>query len=213
MNHLKISPEDAYKIKITSDLHFNHKNIVKGVTSWKHTDICREFETLEHHNEYLIHILNKHIEYDDIHICVGDWSFGGFEWIKKLWDRLECHNIHFVLGNHDQHIESNKENIQELFLSVQDRLHINIGDKDFVIQHMPLETWDHIFKGWMHLFGHQHSDRVGPGRKMDVGIDKYGTLREPYTIDEILSILESIEIVGGKGDSTIEVETKTKRLK
>jgi calcineurin-like phosphoesterase family protein len=191
-------------------IHFHHKNIVKGTSEWKDKSICREFETLEHHDEYLIHIINQKIKWDHTLLFLGDWSFGGFEYIKRFRDRINCREIHFVLGNHDHHIESNREDIQSIFNSVQDKLHIEIKDKNFILDHMPLETWHNIFKGWFHLFGHQHSNRIGPGRKMDVGIDKEGTLISPYSIDEIVSILESIEIEGGIGDSNIEVETKTK---
>lgn len=213
MTHLKISPEDSKKLWISSDFHFHHSNLVTATTKWQYTDICRDYNSLEEHDEDLIQRINKYVKWDDTLIFDGDWSFGGFDKIEELFWRLECHNIHFILGNHDQHIESNREDIQHLFISIQDRLHLEIGGKNFIIQHVPCETWEGIFKGWMHLFGHQHSDRVGPGRKMDIGIDKAGKLREPYSIDEILSILESVEITGGIGDSDIEVETRIKRLK
>jgi len=211
MNHLKFNPDESSKIWITSDFHFSHKNIIKSTSSWQYKDICREFDSVDHHDQYLVYLINKYVKYNHTLIFAGDWSFAGFENIEKFYWQLECHNIHFVLGNHDHHVEKNKENIQKLFLSVQDRLHIEIGDRNFIVQHIPLETWEGIFKGWFHLFGHQHSNRIGPGRKMDIGIDKAGNLYKPYNIDEILEILEPIEIQGGIGDSNIEVETKLKR--
>lgn len=188
--------------------HFHHSNIVKSTTKWQHTDICREFDSLDHHDQYLVYTINKYVKWDHTLIFNGDWSFGGFEQIKRFYDMLECHNIHFVLGNHDQHIEANKEDIQSLFLSVDDRLHLTVGQYDFIIQHCPLETWEGIFKGWIHLFGHQHSSRIGPGRKIDIGIDKQGKITKPYNILEIINIMNNIEIRGGIGDSNIEVETK-----
>lgn len=211
MNHLKIDPQLSSRTWVSADFHYNHKNIVKATSDWKYKEICREFETLQHHNEYLIYLINKTVKWDHTLIFVGDWSFGGFEHIKKFRDRLECQDIHFILGNHDHHIEANKDDIQSIFSSIQDRLHIEMKDKNFIIQHIPLETWEHIFKGWMHLFGHQHSNRMGPGRKMDIGIDKAGTLVSPYNLDEIIEILESIDIKGGVGDSIIDVETRIKR--
>lgn len=214
MTHLKVSSEDASRLWITADSHYHHKNLIKSTSSWEYKDICREFESLEHHDEYLVYLINKYVKKDDILIFDGDWSFGGLEKIGEFYSKIDCETIHFVLGNHDQHIESNKDGVQSLFTSVQDRLHIEIGDDNFIIQHLPSETWEGIFKGWYHLFGHQHSSRIGPGRKMDIGIDKAGTLYRPYHIlNDILPILKEIEITGGLGDSDIDVETKTKRLR
>ena len=110
-----------------------------------------------------------------------------------------------LLGNHDHHIESNKENIQSIFTSVSDRTHLEYGNYNFILDHYPLESWMGTFKGWFHLFGHQHSSRIGPGRKIDVGIDKGGTLSYPYSIGEIILELEKIPITGGVGDSVIDI--------
>jgi hypothetical protein len=52
---IKISPDK--KVFITSDTHFAHKNICRGVTSWSlpdgsiPTDQTRDFKTIEQLNE------------------------------------------------------------------------------------------------------------------------------------------------------------------
>lgn len=195
-----------------SDIHWHHSNMVTSTTRWEDKSICRLFDSLEAHDEYLIELINKCVKLDDIFYFLGDWSFGGIDNVTKLFNRLECTNIHFILGNHDQHIKNqdNKE-IRNLFLSVQDRLELKIKDKVFILDHFPMETWNKLFKGNIHLFGHQHSDRIGPGKKMDIGIDKRGQLREPYHIDEVLEIMNKQEIVHGYGDSKIDVKTGLKR--
>ena len=35
------------------------------------------------------------------------WSFNGFDKIIEFRNRLNCKNIHLILGNHDTHIEKN----------------------------------------------------------------------------------------------------------
>lgn len=95
-----------------SDPHYNHKNIVKGCTNWKETkgsdQKCREFKTLEEHNDAIVSGINKYVKEDDILYCLGDWSFGGINSIWEFRNRIRCKNIHLILGNHDEHIEANK---------------------------------------------------------------------------------------------------------
>lgn len=194
-----------------SDFHFHHSNMVTSTSKWVDKSICRPYDSLEAHDEHLIQLINKCVKWEDTLYFLGDWSFGGVEQVEKLYNRLECINIHFILGNHDQHIR-NKDNkeIRSLFLSIQDRLELKIKDKIFILDHFPLETWNHLFKGTIHLFGHQHSDRIGAGKKMDIGIDKRGKLREPYHIDEVLEIMNKQPIIHGVGDSKINVKTGLK---
>ena len=53
------------KVYITSDTHYGHKNIVRGVTNWRTQDgeipidSVRDFETIEQMNERLIDGINN----------------------------------------------------------------------------------------------------------------------------------------------------------
>ena len=102
---LKIKLEPGQNIWITSDTHYNHKNICRGVTNWRTQDgqvpidSTRPFELLEDMNQVLIDNINNNVGQDDILIHLGDWSFGGFESIEAFRDRIICKNIHLVLGN------------------------------------------------------------------------------------------------------------------
>jgi calcineurin-like phosphoesterase family protein len=106
------------KVFITSDNHFGHKNIVRGVTNWRTQDgeipvnSVRDFGTIDEMNERLVYGINNMVGQDDTLIMLGDVSFGGFDNIGIFLDRLVCKNIHLILGNHDHHIENNRENIQ-----------------------------------------------------------------------------------------------------
>jgi calcineurin-like phosphoesterase family protein len=186
-------------IWITSDTHYNHKNICRGVTDWRSPDgsvpekQTRDFPNLEKMNTAIVDNINKHVGQDDILIHLGDWSFGGFEKIREFWDRLVCKNIHLVLGNHDHHIENNREDIQQLFKTVSHYEVITFCNKTFKLMHYPISSWDGLNKGHIHLHGHCHLPtelRFGLGKRMDVGMDGHPEFR-PYNLKyEIIPIME-----------------------
>jgi calcineurin-like phosphoesterase family protein len=185
------------RVYITSDTHFGHKNIVRGTTNWRTqdgkvpVDSTRDFQTIEQMNERLIDGINHHVGQDDTLIMLGDVSFGGFDNIGIFLERLVCHNIHLILGNHDHHIENNRDFVKERFLSVQHYMEININDRNFVLCHYPLQSWHGMNKGVIHLHGHVHlpeNRKFGNGKKMDVGVDGNGM--DPYSIDEIIKIMD-----------------------
>jgi calcineurin-like phosphoesterase family protein len=92
-------------IWFTSDTHYNHKNICKGVTEWSDADIsCRDFQTIEEMNDAIVNSINKYVMENDILYHLGDWSFGGINSIWEFRKQIKCKNIHLILGNHDEHI-------------------------------------------------------------------------------------------------------------
>jgi calcineurin-like phosphoesterase family protein len=189
------------KVFITSDTHYGHKNIVRGVTNWRTQDgevplgSTRDFDTIEQMNERLVTAINNVVGQNDTLIMLGDVSFGGFDNIGIFLERLVCHNIHLILGNHDHHIENNRDYVQGRFLSVQHYLEANIEGKDFVLCHYPLQSWNGLNKGVIHLHGHVHLPahrKFGNGKRMDVGVD--GNSMVPYEIDGIIKIMDKISI-------------------
>jgi calcineurin-like phosphoesterase family protein len=106
------------KVWVCSDSHYGHKNICRGVTEWRLPDgsipisQTRNFNTIEQMNETIVNNINSVVGQDDVLIHLGDFSFGGFENIQKFRDRILCKEIHLVLGNHDTHIENNRDNVQ-----------------------------------------------------------------------------------------------------
>lgn len=186
---------------ITSDTHYSHKNICRGVTNWRTKDgkipieSTRDFNTIEDMNSVIVDNINSKIGPDDTLIHLGDLSFGGFDKIGQFLDRLVCKNIHLVLGNHDHHIKNNRENIHDRFLSIQNYLEVNIGGADFVLSHYPLCSWNQLSKGSIHLHGHVHlsfQNKWGQGKKLDVGVD--GNNLNPYSLSEIVHMMDRREV-------------------
>jgi calcineurin-like phosphoesterase family protein len=146
-------------------------------------------------NQRLIDGINNVVGQDDTLIMLGDVSFGGFDNIGIFLERLVCHNIHLILGNHDHHIENNRDHVQGRFLSVQHYLEANINGRNFVLCHYPLQSWHGMNKGVIHLYGHIHSgykNKFGNGKKMDVGVDGNGM--DPYSISDIIKIMDKRDL-------------------
>jgi calcineurin-like phosphoesterase family protein len=168
------------KVWVTSDTHYSHTNICRGVTNWRlpNGDVpekqTRPFETLDKMNTSIVNNINEVVGQDDVLIHFGDWSFGGFESIKELRNRIWCKEIHLIYGNHDHHIVNNRENCQKHFTSSQWFLQINYLGETLECMHYPIASWNGLNKGRIHLHGHTHlpnHKKFGNGRRMDVGMD------------------------------------------
>lgn len=186
---------------ITSDTHYHHTNICRGITRWRTQDgsipiqQTRNFQDLDEMNSTIVNNINQKVGPNDTLIHLGDFAFGGFDKIGEFLDRLVCKNIHLVLGNHDQHITKNREDIRDRFLSVSQYLEVNIDDVDFVLSHYPHASWNKLGKGSIHLHGHVHlsaKDKWGKGKRLDVGMDGNGYF--PYKITEIVHMMDRREI-------------------
>jgi calcineurin-like phosphoesterase family protein len=203
----KNNPE--VNVWITSDTHFSHKNICRGTTAWRTQDglipisQTRDFTTIEKMNATIVNNINENVGQDDILIHLGDWSFGGFDQIREFWDRIVCKNIHLVLGNHDHHIENNRDGSQGLFKSVSHYNTLEIGQFKFRLMHYPISSWDGLGKGVMHLHGHCHLPnnlKVSRGQRMDIGMDGHPEFR-PYNVyREVIPLLRNRPKVSEIGD-------------
>lgn len=91
-----------------SDPHYGHKNICKGTTSWENKEGCRDFDTISKMNDVLVSNINAKVHPNDVLFCLGDWSFGGIDNIWNFRSRLNVKTLHFITGNHDYHIETNR---------------------------------------------------------------------------------------------------------
>ena len=198
---MKLVLEKGQRLFFTSDTHYAHSNICSATTNWSVNDgYARTFNSLDHMNATLVNNINNMVGEDDILIHLGDWSFGGFDKIQEFRDRILCKNIHLVLGNHDHHIERNKEGIQSLFSSVQQYLRLEVRRPInkattekfiFVCMHYPIASWYDMNQEVIHLHGHVHLPyhlRLAEGKAMDVGVD--GNELEPISMDEVLGIMK-----------------------
>ena len=202
-NYWNIELQKGQRLWFMSDPHYGQKNIVKGVTDWSSSRKVRDFDTIEEMNKTIVNNINSLVRADDILICLGDWSFGGFENIPKFRNELLCKNIYLILGNHDDHIDNNKNGYRSLFVDVahykilkvktyvpHEILKANQITQMFVLQHYPIASWRDMKDGFIHLFGHLHCQpdrKIMKGKSMDVGMD--GNNLKPYSFEEIMHIM------------------------
>ena len=212
---MKVKLEKGQRLFFTSDTHYGHGNICRGVTNWRTesgevpVNQTRPFDTLEQMNARIVAGLNALVGQDDILFHLGDFSFGGFDNIEIFRNRIVCKNIHLILGNHDHHIERNKGGVRDYFKSVNDILTLHVemyreNKKDpkvgytFELSHYPIASWKNMNEGVMHLHGHTH---LGPnirmsnnnkGRYMDVGMDGNGM--DPIGLSEVLKLIGNKEV-------------------
>lgn len=200
---MKLVLSKDQRLYFTSDTHYNHANICSATTRWTNAQrLTREFKSLDHMNRALVDNINERVGENDILIHLGDWSFGGFESIAQFRKQILCKNVHLVLGNHDHHIQRNKENVQSLFSSVHEYLYLNVvrpgtTKKDamdrfsFVCMHYPIASWNGMNDGVIHLHGHVHlmpDARLHKGKAMDVGCE--GNNLYPISLSEVLNIMK-----------------------
>ena len=204
---MKIELKPNQKIFFTSDTHYNHTNICRSVTNWRDENgnvpinQTRDFKSLDHMNDYIVNSINSKVGENDILFHLGDWSFGGFENIEEFRNKINCKNIHLILGNHDHHIEKDKNGIKSLFASVNEYLRLEVKMPltskmipakryTFILMHYPIASWHNMSDGVIHLHGHVHlspHQKVNVGKAMDVGCDGNGM--EPYSIHEVVSLV------------------------
>lgn len=175
-------------IWLTSDTHFNHKNICRGVSTWEGKKGTRDFETVEEMNEAIIKSINDNVRAQDILIHAGDFAFGDKSQIPHWRRRIRCEDVRFIYGNHDHAIRSNRD-FQRLFNNLSgDRghltdcgmvsLHDESGEKHptFFFHYCVNGVWEGAHKGWFHAFGHSHGSfpkELIRGRAEDIGWDVF----------------------------------------
>ena len=188
------------KIYFTSDTHYGHTNICRGVSRWEGKRGCRDFDTLEEMNQAIIDGINSVVGKHDILWHIGDWSFGGHKNVAIFRHALVCQTIHLITGNHDYQILKKLDEYGNLFASINSLKTKKINGQVMSMCHFPLLVWEnHASKkrpSWM-LHGHCHGsmkDKNYLSRKtLDVGIDTHPEFR-PYSFDEIAAIMKKKSI-------------------
>lgn len=127
--------EDSSKIYFTSDLHFNHANIIK---------YCgRPYASKEEMTEALIHNWNETIYPDDTVYILGDFMWAS-SWNTVL-EQLNGRKV-LILGNHDR--KDFRDSYLSHFDEIHDQLTLLIDNKIVYLNHFPA--------GHIQLFGHVH---------------------------------------------------------
>lgn len=182
---MKIQITNKQNVYFCSDPHYDHTALVRGVTTWENSSFCRDFDTLEEHNQQLVDNINNTVGEDDILFCLGDWSFGNYknrdnvENIRRFRERINCKTIHLITGNHDDEILKNVlfadgvTRTQDMFTSVREKIDNLVIVEQPTIQgakatkqiitlcHYAFRVWDKGHHGAWMLYGHSHNTLDG----------------------------------------------------
>lgn len=149
---------------ITSDIHFGHKNIMTYCPD------SRKFKDVTHMDESIIQIWNTTVEPDDLVYLLGDVAFCGPDKALAILKRLNG-KIILIAGNHDRKALNNKQ-FRSFFEVVHDYLEITVEGIKVVLFHYPIFSWNGMYRGSIHFYGHSHGNKTGiKGRTKDVGMD------------------------------------------
>lgn len=154
-------------IFFTSDTHYSHQNICRGVSKWGHFEAgsshqdTRDFNTLAEMNQAIVKGINNKVGENDILYHLGDWSFGGIEQIWDFRKQINCKNIHLIFGNHDQHIENNKLLPNSIWNETHDII-IDKNKNDYYIEYTDLDITNEVFaKSLFKSTGYVREVKVG----------------------------------------------------
>ncbi len=186
-------------IFVTSDTHFNHKNICRGTSEWESGN-TRPFDTLDDMNDCIIDNINSVVKADDTLFHLGDFAFGNKKLIPSLRDRIKCKTIHLIKGNHDRVLI---KYYSDSFTSINSYVEVRFKKVLFSMEHYPLGSWNEIGLGGINLYGHCHGGyNHNVGRQMDVGVDCNNF--QPLSIELIYEYMTDIEpvLVDGHDENT-----------
>ena len=169
-------------IYVTSDLHFNHANILKYEAA------SRPFETIPEMNEALITNWNNTVKPEDTVYVLGDFIMGGLEAGRDCLKRLNGRII-LIRGNHD-----NPRRIgmyKELGIEVHDIFYLPYKGRFFIMCHFPIASEEFMRmvrednSEVILLYGHVHGN--APSGYHDgtyhVGVDTNNLT--PVSLDQI----------------------------
>lgn len=204
------------KVWFTADTHFGHRKIpfyarrlfcldererlqVDSIPLGSSSNWAPSASAVARMDDHLIDKINQNVGRDDILWHLGDFCWGrGVDLLscaRRYRERIDCRNVHLVLGNHD----SNE--ISHLFRGCHDSYEIKVDSRHIVLSHYAQCFWNRSHHGSWMLYGHAHGtaeawmDEHMPGRfSMDVGVDNVARLTgeyRPISYEEVSVIFSS----------------------
>ena len=200
-------------IWFTSDLHIGHKNIA-GPTCSNWDSGYRTFDSIEEHDKTILDNINSYVEPDDTLYILGDITFKSKQHLSAIIARINCNNIHLLIGNHDNALRKIRKDAHSYktyttffnkVKSINDYLKIKITQDTIpnpeqyrlVLFHYPIGSWDGMYRNSIQLHGHSHNSYTPKGKQLDVGVDSaYHLFNEyrPFSLQDIIDITSTKQI-------------------
>lgn len=165
------------RVFIVSDLHFDHKNIIKYCN--------RPFRSVNEMNRAMLANWNKRVRNGDKVYYLGDMTFGRRSRPTDFWLSKLNGKIQFIRGNHDTDIITKAEVIKNNFL-------IRYKGHDLLLMHDPYRPAS--YDGWIiHGDKHNNSPEKFPHvhcKNKTINICAEYTKYAPMSLDEIISTIK-----------------------
>lgn len=187
------------KIWLVSDTHWLHSNICVGTSSWTDKSGCRNFQTLQEHDETILENLNSLVMPEDILFHLGDFSVGSKssylnctkqEAYRHFRTKIKCNKIFYIRGNHSLP-KYDLDNLG-IFEDSFDYHEFRYKSNFIVMSHFPFRSWNYMSKSSIHCYGHCHHTNYKDsiyGRSMDIGVD--GNNFKPWLLEDVIEVLSS----------------------
>ena len=203
----KLTEEIYSNLFVTSDTHFNHNQefLYKK----------RGYDSPQEMTEDMINIINSTVGENGILLHLGDFCLNTTsDQYHDILSKLKIKEIWMLWGNHNNPIQKSYGGTvkqiasynRNVFIRYLDHYHtFRMGKKAFVCFHFPIQIWDGMSFGSMHLCGHSHGDNYISRPEnlthkiLDCGWDIH---KKPLTMAEIESIMAT------KGINTLHHDTK-----
>jgi calcineurin-like phosphoesterase family protein len=209
----------------TSDTHYGHGNIIKYSTRPFMTLEEEEFhkqgvffkvskESVDRMNSVIIEKFNEVARPQDWIWHLGDLGWHGVTSAKEFIDKLNCKNIIFIWGNHDDpriidlipkqtvYIEGGLE--EKVISPCFDQALAIIRHRKIHLNHYPCDSWEGSHHGWWSLYGHVHGTKNNRHIKnplhalsLDVGVDSHDFY--PWTFEQINELFEKRALIWKSG--------------
>lgn len=180
----------------TADLHLGHCRILNMSPN-------RPFaaaQDIDAHDKYIIQRWNEIADKHDSIYILGDFCLRPAAETRKILERLNGRK-YLCPGNHDRSLKS----LSNYFERIQQIMDVRFRPSQYpflreevrmVLCHYPLQEWDGMQEGVMHLHGHTHGNLAdNPAIKLfDVGFDATGEVLTPLS-----TILKKVEVPHVRG--------------
>lgn len=176
-------------IYLTSDTHFGHYNILRYAN--------RPYKTDYEMDNTIIQNWNSKITREDVVYHLGDFSFGNWERVGELLDRLNFAHLYLIKGNHEKPFCTYIRNKSPKNVSLCSSYMEIYDDKKnlFVLCHYPILEWNQCHRGSYHCYGHVHNKylhEIVKYRAVDVGVDAQNYF--PVSTDDVIEQCKHREI-------------------
>ena len=145
---IKYSLEEAKRVWLISDTHFDHTNIIRYCD--------RPFKSAEEMNEVLLQNWISIVASDDTVYFLGDMVFGRGSRNPRWWVTQLSGKIIWIKGSHDHGVRPSSmiSNVERVVLSEV----ISCGGIEFMLVHDTFDTVVNGWQGWI-IHGHNHGNQ------------------------------------------------------